>query len=396
MKNWKTLLFAAFTVALMTSCLKGDGWEPFTPPTPDEPNVPVLTDDLQVHLSASVIQANGEDYCTITVYKDKKVVKSDLSFYTYPDNEPISFPKGRYTATEPGELSFWVNYGTENTRQNPTTITAVNLEIPDRIEDSQPTSMDFRKQVLALKFTGTNCGFCPYMTNMVYELTHDEESGAFYEEHVIFADCHSYNSTDPAYLVSPRLEQGFPVAGYPTMVIDMKYATSDYRNLASMQQLIDTSYGDGVATSAISVNAVLVGQQVVAHVAVKVSEANDYKVGAFLMENGISGRQTSNLKSNEMIEEIDYNTHNHAIRVADCQVSRNDFTFRGHELGHLEAGAVADYVFTIDLKEEYVKENCYLVFFSTQRSGNGYMISNVIETEGLDAQIPFRYNVEAE
>lgn len=385
MKNWKYLLSALLILGIMTSCLKGDGWEPYVP---QEPQAPVLTDDLQVHLSSTVIRADGEDYATVTVYKNKKVVKRDLAFYTYPDNQPIEFPGGRYTATEPGELTFWVAYETENTRKTPTTITAVNFEIPDRIEDPQPTSTDFAKKVLALKFTGTNCGYCPFMTNLVYELTREE----FYAENVVLADCHSYNSTDPAYLTSPRLEQGFPVSVYPTMVVDMKYYTSDYNSLSTLQYCVDSAYGEGKASAAISVNSAMIGSQVVAHVAVKVAESNEYRVGAFLMENGIYGRQTNNLKQNQLVEEIDYNTHNHAIRVADCQISRSDFTFRGHELGRLEAGAQADYVFTLDLNEGWVRENCYLVFFVTKLDGSSFSIANVIETEGLEVQVPFAYN----
>ena len=389
MKNWKYLLLSLLSLGVMTSCLKGDGWEPYEP---EKPQVPVLTDDLQIHLSATVIQANGEDYTTITVYKNKKVLKDGYAFYTYPGNEPISFPTGRYSATEPGELSFWVSYGTENTYKTPTTITAINFEIPERVEDPQPDSNNFSRKVLALKFTGTNCGYCPYMTNLVYNLTHDETFGEYYDNILVQADCHSYNPTDPAYLVSPRLEQGFPLSGYPTMVIDMMYSFSNYNNFDLLKSTIDNSYGDGVADAAISVNSKVVGSQVVAHVAVKVSETNQYRVGAFLMENGISGRQTNNLKPNEVIEEIDYNTHNHAIRVADCQTSRNDFSFRGLELGTLTAGSVADKVFTIKIDDSWVRENCYLVFFVTAKTGSSFPVVNVIETESLEAELPFAYN----
>lgn len=128
-----------------------------------------IENGLQVTASTTVINADGQDAARINVYYDKVKLSLDaVAFYDAKSNDVLDLSKFTiedntlvYTVTEPGEFSFWVAYKTHNTKDRPTTISAVEFSVPDAPEDPQPDNTSFVRRTLITQFTGLGCGYCP-------------------------------------------------------------------------------------------------------------------------------------------------------------------------------------------------------------------------------------------
>lgn len=369
-----------------------------TDPTaePDIPDVDLSTKDetgLSVTPTATVFQAGVESVVLVVRY-DGKVVAEGYSFFDASDNKPLKFPTVNvkdddgtaydlplYTATEPGTLSFWASYRTANTAKNPTKLTAVAYPVPQRPTDTQPDNTSFKRRTLLLQITGTTCGFCPYMIAALEDVFSDSA----YADKAVLAAAHTYNTSDPCYIAG-NIGQTFGLEGAPYVVADMQtsFTNNGYSvNMKLIKDAINKSQ-ETAAQAGISVNMRLSDRILVARVAVKAAEANDFRVGAWLLENGIVATQSNY----GMKGDYDFNTHNHAIRVLD---SRNGGNYSGHSLGHLSKGEVVDYLFVITLDPKWVDENCQMVFFVTSASGSSYTVTNAIITEGMNATLNYDY-----
>lgn len=349
---------------------------------------------LTVTPTATVFQAGVESVVLVVRY-DGKVVADGYTFFNASDNKPLQFPTVTvsdddgvaydlplYTASEPGTLSFWASYRTANTAKNPTKLTAVAFEVPQRPTDTQPANTSFKRRTLLLQITGTGCGYCPYMIAALDDVFADDA----YADKAVLAAAHTYNASDPCYIAG-NIGQTFGLEGAPYVIADMKSSFTNYGhsyNMKLIKDAIDQSQASA-AQAGISVNMRLSDHILVARVAVKAAEANDFRLGAWILENGIVATQ-SNFG---MKGDYDFNTHNHAIRVLD---SRNGGNYTGHSLGHLSKGDIVDYLFVITLDPSWVEENCQALFFVTSANGSSYTVTNAITTEGMNATVDYAYN----
>ena len=342
-------------------------------------------DGLFISVSKSVIKADGKDSAVIKVYYDGVDVTNESTMYTYPDNKECKLPGFVYTTTEVGEFRFWVAYQTASNYTKPMIIKSVSAEvdIPNRPADPSISNTSFVRRSLLMKFTGTGCGYCPLMTDRMHEVLDGTDDYPPYEDKVVVAEAHTFSASDPMYLTT-RIDQGFGISGYPTLVIDMAYKYSDYTSAPGLRRVIDTSLSTP-AKAGISVNAVLNGNTVVARVSVKAAVNGVFRVGGFLLESGIQAKQTIYAGATG---NYDYNTHNNTIRVVDCAQSLTDYS--GYDLGFLSQGNVGDYVFAIDIEEGWVKENCHLVFFVNCLEDDYYITTNAITAE-LEGMVQYEY-----
>lgn len=340
---------------------------------PDEIEVPET--GLYVYLSSTVIQANGVDAVTVKVFFNGAEVTDQATYYSLPDNKEFQFPNGVYTTTTSGTFSFWVAYVTADTYATPSTITAVNFAVPDRPADPNPSSTEFVRRVLALQFTGTGCGYCPGMVTTLRSLKADETIA----DKFLIAACHSYNASDPMYL-GTGLSGTFGVNSYPSVVMDMRQLLSN--NLeSSVRSAVQTNYNRIAPLCGIGVRSEVDGNTVVAHVAVKAAQEKEYRIGIMVLEDGIQATQ-----SNYNSLPGDFNTHNNTIRLID-----GNRGYKGYELGTIKAGSVVDYIFALTLDASWVKENCRLMAYVCTDEGSGFYVNNVVETDGLTANLPFEY-----
>ena len=196
-------------------------------------NNPVGSTELVLLASEMIIHANGEDAVQFTVLSDGEPVTEGVRFYD-GSSKQIELPDMKFTTTEPGAYSFWAAYGTSHT--DIVTITAIGFPVPELPEDPEPGNTSFARRVLLTQFTGTGCGYCPGMIELLRSIMADED----YSSKTVLTACHSYNSNDPAFY-SGGLDMALGVMGYPMVIADMSLSYNNYNNEAGLKSTIDAA-----------------------------------------------------------------------------------------------------------------------------------------------------------
>lgn len=372
---------------------------------------PIEESGLSLRATATVFQ-KGVDECLIIVrYKGEVIDPSKVTFYDLDTNETIaleskdvtdvnggSYKLAIYAPKEVGTRSLWAarNSGPGDTREKPLALTAVDFAIPARAIDPQPNNTSFNKRMFVTQFTGTECGYCPFFIAALHTLADDAEYG----DKFVLGAVHTYSTADPMYPQEySDLSGAFGVSGYPTVICDMRYSlgnTGYENNLKQLKAQINNSLSEN-AKAGISAKIDYADGIVVAHATVKAAEAGNYRIGAWLVEDGIYGMQYNN---GCKVDGVDFNTHEAAVRIADSRPEGSN-NFAGHSLGTLAAGDTADYVFVMKMKQDaansdnakkhWVAENCRLVFFVTVDSAAGTYVTNVVTNDNLTQTITYDY-----
>ncbi len=367
---------------------------------------------LTLRATTTAFQLDVDEVLIIVRYKGEVIDPSKVTFYDLADNSEITFESkdvtdingdtyklAIYTANQPGTRSIWAarNSGPGDSREKPVTITAVDFAIPARAIDPKPESTSFNKRMFITQFTGTECGYCPFFIAALKRLSEDDE----YNKKYVLAAVHAYNNHDPMFPVdNSDIDQTFGVSNYPTVVCDMKYSLNNngfQTNLSQLKNRINESLKEeakvGISAKIANDN----GNIVVARVTVKAAEEGEYRVGAWLVEDGIYAMQYNN--NCKEYTDKEFSTHEAAVRIADSKPNGENH-YAGYSLGKLAAGEIADKVFIMELKEDadtdnaklhWVKENCRLVFFVTVQTSNGTYVTNVVENDNLTQTITFDY-----
>lgn len=332
---------------------------------------------------SALIQANGEDTAEVKVTYQGKAVEigdKDLTIFNADDDKPLAWTSLSYKTTEATTLKFWVAYKTVNTRNTPCAITSVKAAIPDAATDPQPDKTSFKHRVMLTQFTGLGCMFCPYMIVALESLFEDKD----YTDKAVLTVSHSYQG-DP-FDHKENLDGAMGIAGYPTVVADMHSKISNYGiepNIKNLKALIDKRLESPVQAG-ISAVAASGDNAVVVRATVKAAAKNTFRIGAWLLEDGLTGEQYNPDKVPG-----DFNTHNDVIRLIDSRVSSNNYT--GHDLGTLAAGETAECTFLLPLDKSWKKENCHIVLFVSTPEGKRYFVNNAISVPSLDATVAFDY-----
>ncbi|MBR2065173.1 MAG: Omp28-related outer membrane protein [Bacteroidales bacterium] len=357
---------------------------------------------LKITSDRNLIQTFGGDHANLTVTLGSKVITEEVIFFD-GSNKIIDIPDFKFYAAEPGEYEIWANYGTYNSEK--IAIKAISIEIPETPDDPNPGSTDFKTRVLMTEFTTTGCSYCPNMKILL----HDAMADKTVADKVVFTTCHSgliNGKPDPAY-IKTTFDDFCNITGFPTVNFDMYYSFNNYTiDKSVMQQMIDEFHStkENVAAG-IAVNSILNGSELVIKVTVKAAEEGQYRVGAFLLEDGIKGNQSGGAAQEWM------NTHDDVIRYIDSKYGKDQYY--GHLLGILEKGKAADHVFLWNLDEiwstgaengriyggykwnPFVEENLHLAIFvstvATDEKGNEYYyINNIIDCP-VNGKTPYEY-----
>lgn len=334
--------------------------------------------DLVLNASKTIIQANGDDAAVFEVLYNGEPVTEGVTIYD-DDNNVVDLPSLTFTTTQTGTYSFWAAYGTSFTET--VTVTAIGFAVPELPDDPQPESTSFARKVLLTQFTGTGCGYCPGMITLLRNVLADED----YASRTVLAAAHQYNSSDPAYLSSADLAGAMGVGPYPSLVADMSLTFTNYTSESGLRLLIDNCYNRSRALAGIAASAQFDGGTLVVTASVKAAETADFRIGAWLLEDGIYGRQSN---YNQAAWPGDYNTHDNCIRIADSRVSNYNYT--GHSLGTVGAGETAEYAFVMDLDDSWVTENLHLVIFVTTPEDNAWVVNNAVYCDA-DGSVAFDY-----
>lgn len=359
-----------------------------------EPSNPGDQSGLTMEVDNTIIPIN-EGRATFTIKYNGNVVESGYAIYV--NGVKTTLPtdtnkKPYFESDKTGTYSFYVTYNTiYNTKDKPISVQVINEAIPDRAEDPNPTSTSFKRRAMVMQFTGTACGFCPYIIEPLETMAAD----AAYKDKFSWAAIHTFNSGDPAEPCNDadrtKLPSTYYITGYPTVLVDIGSVTSNLgsvpANLANLKKLVDNSVANP-ASAGISATMTLDenNRVVTARVSVKAKDPKIYRVSMWLIEDKISGAQngSSTIKS-----------HDNAVRYV-ARGTDGSADYVGYPLNEgkaMTAGQVADYVFSIEIKNASVKlANCQLVFFVTTSTGNSYTVVNSAVTKDLKTALPFEYN----
>lgn len=301
---------------------------------------------LTITSDRNLIQTFGGDYANLTVSLNGEPVTEELVFYRDVDKSsvvlsdvtsPVRVEGSKLYADAVGEYVIWANYGTYISDK--VTVKAIDIEIPSTPTDPSPESTDFKARVLLTEFTTVGCTACPSMKSALHTLEQDNKMIDKY----VLVECHSglvNQVPDPCFLYNNNFESWSQITGFPTVKVNLVNTLIDRTAIKSVvDEYVEAQ--EEVAPG-IAVNANLEDDKVVAKVTVKAKVDGTYRVGAFLLEDGIYAVQYG---SN--VEEY-MNTHNNVIRYVDAEYKSN---FYGYPVADIQAGKTADAMFSWILDE---------------------------------------------
>lgn len=364
---------------------------------PDKPNNgqnPDKPEDLTLVLTSdkTLIQTNVEE-ATLTLTLGEEVITEEVTFYD-GNNKVLEIPGFKFKASKAGDYVIWASYGTYISEK--ITIKATDLSIPSTPADPQPSSTAFKTRVLLTEFTTVGCSACPAMKTILHEVENDPD----YASKVVFTECHSgliNGVADPCYLHDKSFEDYMMITGFPTVKLDLDYLLKNRNEIKSV--IRDMVAAKEEVAPGIAVNAKCENNSVIAKVTVKAAADAAYRVGAFLLEDGIYAKQQS--ATAEWMH-----THNNVIRYVDAAYKT---TYYGYPLAEISAGKTADIMFSWLLDEiweygsekgainggiawpERKDENLHMVVFVSMSDGEGgYVVANAIDCP-INGETPFAY-----
>ena len=396
MKTLKTLAILCLGTLLFNSC-NNEGGEA-------ESNLVLMADKYDLYDDPS--SENGVATLTLT-YNGKVVTDIDKVDFTNENNKYASnlITYGEdgvftFSSTEKKIFCFTAHYGTMKSNQIRISVTQTPPEAPAAPVDPNPGKTNFKRRVLLTQFTGTGCPNCPYMINALHTLKKTSLA-----ESVVFTAAHLYNEGDPAYLYkAPALSDALGVYSYPWIIADMKRTSSytgELKNCepfyAYVQKLVQHSIERVEVKGGIAVNCEYRPEEgfVMATALVKAKQSAEFRIGAWLVEDGIYGKQQT--KGIAAEAGVDFDTHNNCIRVANSRRASNDYT--GFQLEKINTGETATKAFALPLLPhgEEGGENYWnhdnlrlIVFIATKENGSWY-VNNVIEAP-INGVTDFVYN----
>ncbi len=366
MKRLVSIFSAISLLALMSACT------PTPVPGGDDKNDQTEggskpLGELTLTVDEPVIRADGQSVATFTVMVGETVVTEGVQFYDGND-KPVELPDMKFTTTTAGTYSFWVSYKTKFSEK--VEIMAMSAMVPVIPTDPQPSSTDFHRRSLLIQFTGTGCGYCPLMVNTIRRLASDTS----YADKFVHTACHTYNDTDPAY-IQTNLTGAMGVGAYPSCIFNLDKTTLFQTNTsdAAIKDYLDKKYDEG-ARVGVAGACVTDGSQLVLRAGIKAGKAGSYRLAAWVLEDGIVGKQSNYMAKDEF--GMGFDVHDNCIRAIYGQNASKDFT---GQTFNLEAGETGDMFVIFDMPSYWVQENLHVVVFASAQDGTTYTVNNCID-----------------
>ena len=352
----------------------------------DEDAVKTLTLEADTY----VITADGNSAAQLIVRYGDEEVSEGIRFYLVGKdgkNTPIDVPALLFCTEKPGSYTIWCSYKAQ--LSNKITISALSkaLPLPGLPEDSDPMNINFHRRIFITQFTGTGCPNCPNMISMLRNFAQNET----YKDLYVLAAVHTYNSDDPMYILDLYYLLGtLGGNGFPSVCFDMNPSTLVVNYalnvLAPLFESTFVNEYNSISTKAgLSASLVTDAGQAALKVGVKAGANGNYRVGAWLLEDGIEAKQTNYGASGS------FNTHNNAVRaIAGCNAAKNDFS--GTEVS-LSAGASASFDFAFAFDSDVKPENCHAAVYVSEKIGAKWIVTNVIDVHPGESK-GFEYDAD--
>ena len=336
------------------------------------------------------IYDNGEDVATFRLTFNGEPVTEDYTIYDENDN-PID--GNTFSSTKIGYYEFWAEWGAAMTKTNiGITVIATPPAAPAVPTDKNPTKLNFHRRVMLIQFTGTGCGYCPSMVTALHAIANNQET----KNQFVLAAAHigGYAGSDPALMTEGKtLDDAFGISSYPNLIVDMVPNNgSVYATEAYLKSQINTALNRVSVKGGIAANAEYHAEKnyVMVNALVKAKETAEFRIGAWLLEDGIEGVQTVYADANT-VPGINYNIHNNCIRKVKSQQPTDDFDFTGLTLGTIEAGQTKNMELAFSLKNAWKSENLHVVIFISTKENGKWRINNIINAP-INGSVDFEYS----
>ena len=334
--------FLAFIVAAATLAVGCGGDNP--------ENVDKPKGGATLKADVQSVEVNNPITFTVTAEDGTDITAEATIFDKTHNFAEVSNP---FTPTEDGKYEFYAVAGNAITE----TIEVVVLPtIPALPADTNEASTEFKHRILLVDHTGNTCGYCPKMMLALKEVS---ETGDYHSKYYE-AMSHSYASSDPATSASANaISSYFGITSYPTLTYNFAYSTPSSYNAEHIKSQIDAQWKEN-ADAGIAASASLATSSVVVNAEVKAAVENEYRITAWLLEDGIVANQTNGT-------EEWMNTHNNAIRQA---VKTNPIS--GMELGTIKAGEKASLAMSLEItSSKWVRDNLKVMVIASAKNANG-------------------------
>lgn len=365
-----------FTLILGVVALAACNSDTITPEQPESKGDVILrasnnSVEVNTPITFTVTAEDGTDITAEAVIMDKS-----NNFTVVPNP---------YTPTEDGEYIFFASGA--NFISNAITVNVVP-NIPALPTDTEPEKTSFYHRILLVDHTGTACKYCPQMMTALKEVAEDE---AGYHNKYYEAIAHSFNANDPAGSdAANAVSSHFRPSGYPTVTLNF------HNNIAigwegatdAIKAQIDNLWKADGANAGIAATTSLATKCVVVNTEVKAAVTNDYRITAWLLQDGISGDQTG-------ATEDWMNTHNNAIRQ---HIIADDIT--GVDLGNIVAGSTQSTTLTLNISKNNwgIDKNKadfkVLIIVSEKNNKGNFEVANVAVCQ-IDDSVTYEYQNEA-
>lgn len=348
MKLTKFFTFLAIAAATLVGCEPTNG-----------PQNGRVTGDITLTADKNTVEVGKAITFTVTNNAGEDVTSSAVIYNKTLDFTEVENP---YVATVDGTFEFYAVAGSSISKSIEITVVPT---IPALPEDSNPSSTSFNHRILLVDHTGNTCGYCPQMMKALKEIS---ETGDYHSKYYE-AMSHSYAATDPASSsAAMAVSSYYGVSSYPTLTYNLQYSTTSSFNAEHIKAQIDAQWKEsaeaGIAASA-SISPA--GTMVVVNAEVKAAVANDYRINAWLLEDGVYAKQIN--ASEEWM-----NTHNNCIR----QLAKSE-PLSGIDLGLIEAGKCASTTMTLSVNNKAWNPDNFKVMLvaASKNSAGKYEVANV-------------------
>ena len=333
-----------------------------------------------VKFTADCVSVEINHPITFTVIaEDGTDITAEATIMDKTDNRFVIVPNP-YTPTEDGEYTFFAsgaNFISSEIKVN------VVPSIPALPIDAQPENTSFYHRILLVDHSGTTCSYCPEMMKILKELEEGDYHDKYYE-----VVSHSFNSNDPASSDAAYFVKGhFGISSYPALTYNFYHDTisSHQGGAAAVKTQINKLWKAEGANVGIAATTSLATKCVVVNTEVKAAATNDYRITAWLLQDGIEATQSGGSADWMHI-------HNNALRQ---RVNVNAIS--GIDLGNIVAGETKTTALTLDiskkkweLKNESKNNFKVLIIVSEKNSKGKFDVANVVLCP-IDESITYNY-----
>jgi hypothetical protein len=266
-----------------------------------------------------------------------------------------------FTPTMDGEYEFYAVVGNIVTSSIKVNVVPTVPALP---EDGEPAKTSFNHRILLVDHTGNTCGYCPKMMAALKEVS---ETGDYHSKYYE-AMAHTYSNGDPAYSGAANVVSNHHgVSSYPALTYNFYHTTQSSYNAAHIMGQIDALWKAEGADAGIAAAATLASTSVIVNTEVKAAKANDYRITAWLLEDGIYAKQTN-------ATEEWMNTHDNAIRQ---RATSDDIS--GVDLGTIAEGKTASTALTLKLiGSKWNRDNLKVMLIVSAKNDKGkFEVANV-------------------